>query len=69
VLFNAATCRPYILNGTASAIWDLCRRPRDTAAIVRHLREGYGVSAARAGRDVKKFLAKMRRAGIMRREI
>ncbi len=66
VIFHTASYRPYILNESASAIWDFCETPRDVRSIVAFLREKYGVSATRARRDVKRFLDKTRKARIIR---
>jgi hypothetical protein len=55
-----------MLNESASAIWDFCKSARDIGSIVEYLHKRYGVSAGRAERDVRKFVAVMRRAGIMR---
>jgi len=66
VVFNTATRRPYVLNGTASVVWDFCKRPRGVESIVAYLGRRYDVTTARARRDVKGLLDTMRKAGIMR---
>ena len=52
VVFNTATRLPYILNGTASEIWDLCARPRRAERLARYLRGRYGINAAKAEKDI-----------------
>ena len=65
VVFNTATRMPYILNGTASEIWDLCERPKSAKWLIKYLRRGYGVNAGRAKRDVAGFIKELRGRGLL----
>lgn len=60
VVFNTATRMPYVLNGTASELWSLCKRPKSVRALVKYLRLRYGVSAEVAKKDVAGFIEELK---------
>lgn len=55
-------------NGVGAHIWRLIEAQLDSAAIVRHIAEDYGVPLERAERDVAAFLAALESRGLVARE-
>ena len=66
VVFNTVTRLPYILNGTASEIWDLCDKPRQVDEIVKRLFQKHDIDASRAASDVKSFVKKLKKRGLLK---
>jgi len=66
VVFNTATRMPYILNGTASEIWDLCKKPRCAKGLARYLRDRYGVNAAEAKEDIDRLINELKERGLLK---
>ncbi len=65
VVFNTATRMPYILNGTASEIWDLCGKPRQMDKIVKQIFQKHDIGAKRAASDVKSFVRELKKRGLL----
>ena len=66
VIFNTVSYRPYILNKTASAVWDYCKAPRNIESVVRYLSREFAVQPARAEKDVKALVDGMRKRKVIR---
>ena len=66
VVFNTATRMPYVLNGTASQIWDLCGKPKRMDRIAKHLSKEHDISAKRAASDVKSFVKELEKRGLIK---
>lgn len=65
VIFHTAAHAPYILNGTASLIWDFCKTPKDENEIITYLRRTYGITATQAKRDTMKFIKELKKKDII----
>ena len=65
VVFNTATHMPYVLNGTASEIWDLCTRPRCAKGLEKYLCDRYGLNAAEAKKDIGKLINEFQERGLI----
>ena len=65
VVFDTAAHIPYVLNGTASELWDLCERPKSAEGLVKYLRRRYGLDAGRAKKDVAGFVSELKRRGLI----
>ena len=65
VVFHAVAYAPYILNDTASGIWDFCKTPKDTGKIVKYLCKRYGIKVSRAREDIKKFVKELKKRGLI----
>jgi len=57
----------YVLNKTATQIWELCDGVRGPADIAEQLCERFDVGADEALADVEGILAKLARAGMLKR--
>lgn len=66
VVFHAAAYASYILNGTASLLWDFCRTPKSKEEMIAHLRRMYGITAAQAKKDITKFIKELRKKDVIR---
>ncbi len=66
VVFNTATRMPYILNGTASEIWNLCDKPMQVDKIVEHLFQKHDIDAKKAAADVKSFVEELKKRGLLK---
>ena len=66
VIFHTRTHTPYILNGTASAIWDFCETPKGVINVIEYIKRTYGVKDARAKRDVEAFVSEMKKRNVIR---
>ncbi len=53
------------LNGTAALLWDALEKDRTEDSLVEALMEKFEVSEEKARRDVKSFLEKLEKAGLL----
>ena len=53
------------LNGTAALLWDALEKERTEDSLVEALMEQFEVSEEKARRDVKSFLEKLEKAGLL----
>ena len=65
VVFNTATHMPYILNGTASEIWDLCGKPRRMDEIVKRIFQKHDIGVKKAASDVRSFVKELKKRGLL----
>ena len=68
VVFNTKTRLPYILNSTASEIWDLCEERTRSDEIIARITRKYGMNAEGAAADVKKFIKELEERGLLVRD-
>ena len=66
VAFDTRTRVPYILNNTASQVWELCRTPKNTGELARRLTAEYGISAPNARRDIKRIVMELKKRGLVK---
>ena len=64
VVFDMEAYRPYILNGTASVIWDYCRRRRSKKDIAEYLGRRYDAGTSAIRRDVNRFVRELKKKGL-----
>ena len=65
VILNLGTYMPYILNYTASEVWDFCRRPRNTKDIAAFLSKRYNVSMPVLKKDVRILIKDLKAGGLI----
>ncbi len=56
VVFNTTTHKSYVLNDTASAVWDFCKGRKSIDDIIRHLVREYGIGMPVAKNDAARFV-------------
>ncbi|MBM3247914.1 MAG: PqqD family protein [Candidatus Omnitrophica bacterium] len=65
VIFNCNNRRSYILNYTASLIWDFCKKPRDIAEIACFIHRKYDLVLSKALRDARSFVARLKKRQLL----
>ena len=65
VLYQQGDERAFVLNHTASRIWSLCDGTRAAESIAEEIAAGYGVAYDHALSDVRDFVIRLRRAGLL----
>lgn len=65
VVFHTEACTSYILNSTASLIWDFCKAPKGENEIIAYLGRTYGITTAQARKDITKFVKELRKKNII----
>jgi len=65
VLYQQGDERAFVLNHTASRIWSLCDGTRAAESIAEEIAAGYGVAYDHALNDVRDFVVRLRRAGLL----
>jgi hypothetical protein len=66
VVFNTETRLPFILNGTASEIWELCEKPKDAKALAGYLHTRYGVGVRKAKKDIENLINEFKERGLLK---
>lgn len=65
VVFNTADYAPYILNSTASMLWDFCATARSDGEMTAYLQRTCGITAVAARKDIKIFIKELRKKGLI----
>jgi len=64
VVFSLKSYRSYILNNTASEVWNFCKGLRDSDEIVKFLSKRYNISISKARRDINRLIADLKKKGL-----
>jgi hypothetical protein len=65
VILEEESWKCFLLNRTASYIWQLSGQKKSVQAIISFVAKKYGISKACAAKDVKRLLAYLRKAGLI----
>lgn len=65
VIFNSHKRLPWALNATAAEIACFCQQRKTESEIVDYLHEIYGVTKPKLRKDVKFFLGRLKRKGMV----
>jgi hypothetical protein len=65
VLYAQGDESAFVLNQTASRIWSLCDGTRTAETIAGEIAADYGVAYDQALSDVRDFVVRLRRAGLL----
>jgi hypothetical protein len=66
VILNLETYIPYILNHTASELWDFLKKPKGINKIVAFLQERYKINIMQAKKDSQNFIQDLERIGLIK---
>ncbi len=65
VVFNLKTYRSFLLNKTASLVWNFCKRPRAQNHIYKFLSTKYKIDLSKAKRDIDRFIRQLGKRGLI----
>jgi hypothetical protein len=65
VIFSLKSYLTYILNQSASEIWDFCKRPRYINDIRAFLGREYAVSVSKTSEDVNRIVSELKKHGLV----